>query len=259
MTQEAAHKTWLKELQAAFMLLSRLPAGRLQDPVPPMGHAVWAYPFVGCVIGILASLVLVGLVWLGAPPEFAAGFALCGAILATGALHEDGLADVADGFGGGQDPARKLEIMRDSRIGSYGTLALIASFALRWMGLSLIARVDLGLAVACMIALAMASRATMALALSMMPAARSDGLGASSANAPLAKGVIAVGGAGVFSVILLGVWPAIVLLLSLAAVTWLCALIALRQIGGQTGDVMGSVQQISEIAGWLVLSMMVLP
>ncbi|MDZ7905514.1 MAG: adenosylcobinamide-GDP ribazoletransferase [Cypionkella sp.] len=123
----------IADLQLALMLLTRLPAGHLAqagDP-PPLARAVWAYPIVGALVGAMGAGVLVGAATLGLAPSIAATLALAVCILATGGLHEDGLADVADGFGGGQDRARKLEIMRDSRIGSYGTLALILSLALR--------------------------------------------------------------------------------------------------------------------------------
>jgi adenosylcobinamide-GDP ribazoletransferase len=90
-----------------------------------------AFPAAGLVVGAIIGAVLVLVTWLGAPAAVAAPIAVAAGLLVTGALHEDGLADTADGFGGGATAERKLEIMRDSRIGTYGVLALIAGLALK--------------------------------------------------------------------------------------------------------------------------------
>ena len=110
------------ELQLAFALLTRLPIGRLPDKVPKTGDAAWAFPLVGFVIGGISGAAFL---FCGAflPPMPAAFIAIATGIALTGALHEDGLADVADGFGGGQDRSTKLDIMRDSRIGTFGIVA----------------------------------------------------------------------------------------------------------------------------------------
>ena len=115
----------LDEARLALMLLTRLPVGRLKDPVPSLAEARWAYPLVGLVIGAIAWVAHHGALMLGLGPLPAALVALGAMVLVTGALHHDGLADFADGLGGGRDPDHRLEIMRDSRIGSYGALALI--------------------------------------------------------------------------------------------------------------------------------------
>ena len=91
----------------------------------------WAAPVAGAVVGLVGALVLALTALLGLPPLLRAGLATAALVAATGALHEDGLADVADGFGGGATRARKLEIMRDSRIGAYGAIALALSLILR--------------------------------------------------------------------------------------------------------------------------------
>ena len=116
------------ELVSAFGLLTRLPVADLTPPgdYADPARAVWAYPLAGLAVGLIGGLVY----WLAAalaiPPMIAGVLALGAMVLATGGLHEDGLADTADGLGGGRDKARKLEIMRDSRIGSYGVIALDA-------------------------------------------------------------------------------------------------------------------------------------
>ena len=153
------------EIRLAFMLLSRLPAGRIDGAAPSMAASSWAWPIVGLAVGAIMALACgIGL-WIGVPPLMAALLALAAGALATGAMHEDGLADLADGFGGGRDRARKLEIMRDSRIGSYGVLALILALAFRASGIATLA--EAGSATAALIGIAAASRA-------VLPAAPGD-------------------------------------------------------------------------------------
>ena len=241
------------EVQLAVMLLTRLPAGRMAE-APPIGAAIWAFPLVGALVGGIAAAVLTGALTLGIAPALAAGLALAAGVLATGGLHEDGLADCADGFGGGRDRARKLEIMRDSRIGSYGGLALILSLGLRWQALALLAAHQPAFAPAAIVALAMSSRAGLGFALLWLPPARDDGMGKSAAGTSFARAVIGVALTGLSLAVLLP-WPsALWVLAAMTAAQLIFALIALRQIGGQSGDVLGAMQQLAEIAGWLVLA-----
>ncbi len=122
----------LREFRVALMLLSRLPAGRIEGAAPNLADARWAFPLVGLALGLIGWAVHAGALASGAPAPVAAVRALAALALATGALHFDGLADFADGIGGGRDRAHALEIMRDSRVGSYGVLALILIVAL-WL------------------------------------------------------------------------------------------------------------------------------
>ncbi len=97
-----------------------------------LSRALWAAPVVGAVVGGLVGAAVYGFAHsLHIPPLPAAALAVAATAAVTGALHEDGLADVADGFGGGATRERKLDIMRDSRIGTYGVCALMLSFMLR--------------------------------------------------------------------------------------------------------------------------------
>ncbi|MES2432750.1 MAG: adenosylcobinamide-GDP ribazoletransferase [Pseudomonadota bacterium] len=241
------------EVQLAVMLLTRLPVGRMADP-PAIGAAVWAFPIAGALVGWISALVLYAALVAGIAPTLAAGLALIAGVLTTGGLHEDGLADCADGFGGGRDRARKLEIMRDSRIGSYGGLALILSLGLRWQALALLAADHPFMAISAVIALAVCSRVGLAFALLWMPAARSDGMGkmASATNLPCALAALAM---GIFITVgMLGPVLALWVMLAQIVVQFAFARIALRQIGGQSGDVLGAMQQLAEVAGWLVLA-----
>ena len=248
MSRARAH---LAEAQAALMLLTRLPAGRLPVPPPGIGASIWAFPLVGLVVGALGAATLLAAVHFGVPPAVAAGLVLALQIVLTGALHEDGLADVADGFWGGRTAERRLEIMRDSRIGSYGTLALLLSVGLRWQALAKIIEIDPVLAGIALVAVAMTSRAWLAVLLAALRPARADGLGRAASNAKPMRAVIAVVLAALSAFALPEIMAAAVFQ---AMFVWILARLALRRIGGQTGDVLGAAQQVTEIAALLYLT-----
>ncbi|WP_071795898.1 adenosylcobinamide-GDP ribazoletransferase [Natronohydrobacter thiooxidans] len=242
----------LAEARLALMLLTRLPAGRLHDPVPGIGASAWAFPLAGLAVGGGAALAL-ALAATVLPLPLAVLIALMVQIALTGALHEDGLADCADGIWGGQSPARRLEILRDSRIGSYGALALILSVGLRWQALLLLAETDLPLALAALVALAMLSRLAPVLLLTLLPPARADGLG----HAAKAVTGRMLGAAALLALApaaaLLPLLPLLAVIVAQLALTLGLATFARRRLGGQTGDVLGAGQQLAEIAGLLVL------
>lgn len=246
-------RTRLAELQLAVMLLTRLPAGRMAQ-APDIGTAAWAFPLAGAAVGGITAAVLAAALAVGLAPAIAAGLALAAGVLATGGLHEDGLADVADGFGGGQDRARKLDIMRDSRIGSYGGLALILSLGLRWQAMAALAAHDPILAIGAVIALAMTSRAWLVFALLWMPAARADGMGKGAAGTTLPCALAAMALAVPCMVMTAGPMLTLAVLLGQLITLFAFSRIAMRQIGGQSGDVLGAMQQLTEIAGWLVFA-----
>ena len=235
------------EVQVALMLLTRLPAGRLRGDVPGLGAAAWAYPLAGVPVGGIIAGVMVAGRWAGWTPAVAAGLALGAGLLATGALHEDGLADVADGFGGGQTRAAKLEIMKDSRLGSYGAIALGLGLGLRWLLLA-------GQAPGAVVALAVASRAAMVPVLALLPAARADGLGRAAAGVGAWRVCVAlaIGGAALGLALPWAVAARVAIGMGIAATA--VAGVARRQIGGQTGDVLGATQVVAEVAGWLALA-----
>lgn len=239
----------LAEVQIAIMTLTRLPAGQVSEPVPGIGAGAWAFPLVGLIIGGLSALAYVAAIALDLPPAIAALVAIAVGTFATGAIHEDGLADLADGLGGGRDRQGKLAIMRDSHVGTYGIVALVLSLALRG---ACLASVSTPLTAVCgLLALAAASRAAMVVALFALPPARSDGLGQAAAEVDIGRCAFAVGLGLVALVALTTLAPAVAaaMLVFGALPAWL----AWRQIGGQTGDVLGAVQQLAEIGGWLAL------
>lgn len=237
------------DLGACIGFLTRFPAPWAAEPDRRFADALWAAPLVGLLIGLAAALVFGLALFLGLPTTIAAALAIAASLLATGCLHEDGLADVADGFGGGRTAGEKLAIMRDSRIGTYGVLALAIGLILKWATLSTF--LSFHVALAALIAAHTVSRALMPAFMHLVPRARDDGLVA---------GIGQVGGApsltalilGFAGLLFLGFLPAVLAAVLLAL--WLLALriIAERQIGGQTGDVVGTLQQGGEIIVLLV-------
>jgi adenosylcobinamide-GDP ribazoletransferase len=245
---------WLRgvadDLKIGLLFSTRFPLAR-STPIAgaDIARASWALPAVGMLIGLLGALAYWISFHFGLPALVGAALAVGATLALTGCLHEDGLADTCDGFGGGTRE-RKLEIMRDSRVGTYGACALAMSLLLRVSALASLAGpgpVALGL-----IAAHGGARAMVPLFLRLVPPARSDGLSADTGRPPVTS--VAVAGLLGFAVLLcsLGTGRAVVALLLLLAVVaflrWLC----LRQIGGQTGDTAGALEQIGEIVVLLV-------
>ena len=168
----------------------------------------------------------------------AAVFAIGAMVLSTGGLHEDGLADTADGFGGGADKERKLEIMRDSRIGSYGVIALVLVFALR-IG-TITALGDPAAVVAVLVATAALSRGGMGLFMHWIDRARSEGLSASVGRPDAGRSAEAAALAALIVFLVLSPGAAFAAVLAAALGMSVIGVLAIRQIGGQTGDVVGA-------------------
>ena len=243
-----------QELTAAAIFLTRLPVRFDGDmPADLHGRALGWYPVIGALIGLCGAAVYTAGTSAGLTSNAAALLTLGIQITLTGALHEDGLADVADGFGGGRDKMAKLAIMRDSRLGSYGVLALIFSVGLRWSALVALAD-PLAVALALISAGAL-SRAVVPALYGWLDPARTDGLAAGLGGPPGLRVVMAaVLGACIAGLVLSAT------ALPVMAVAILAALamggLALRQIGGHTGDVLGACQQVVEIAVLLTLVML---
>src|SRR6476620_6288026 len=131
---------WFDDFKTAVAFLTRLPMPHPDGAMPQnFVRAHRMFPVVGALIGAAVGLLCLGLRSVGVPDLAAAALALGGGAVLTGALHEDGLADVADGFGGGRDVAAKLEIMRDSRLGTYGAVILLVSFVAKCSALAAMA------------------------------------------------------------------------------------------------------------------------
>ena len=208
-------------------------------------RAAWAFPVVGVLVGGISGGVLYLAAGQSLHPLLCALIALALQALITGALHEDGLADVADGFGA-RDRSRIFEIMRDSRIGSYGVLALVFSIAIRSAALASIP--GPGMAWAAMLAAAAMSRGVLPLVMTMVAPARPDGLSHSAGRPPMPIACIALGIGFITLFVCLTVQAAFAAILIGAPLIALVLLWALRRLGGQTGDVLGALQQMTEIA-----------
>lgn len=237
------------DIGACIGFLTRFPQPWTPDPDRRFADALWAAPLVGLLVAVIAALVFGVTLRMGLPTTVAAGLAIAVALLATGCLHEDGLADVADGFGGGKTAGDKLAIMRDSRIGTYGVMALMIAHLLKWAALATF--LSFGTVLVALIAAHMASRALMPGFMHLVPRARDDGLAAGIGQVDGTTGAIALG-LGFLALLLLGFFPALLAAILLALWVLVLRIIAERQIGGQTGDVVGTLQQGGEIIVLLV-------
>jgi adenosylcobinamide-GDP ribazoletransferase len=235
------------DIRIALSLSTILPAGQA-GPVNDgeVARASWALPVAGLLVG-LAGGAIYWIAWrAGLTSGPAAMLALATIVLLTGAIHEDGLADAADGLGGGRTREQKLEIMRDSRIGTYGACALVASLILRWSALASIGKP--GSVAAALAVSHVAARAALVEFMWLVPAARSDGLSAGAGRPPDQGAAIAFGLGALCLVCVFGLSKAIVAVLVLSLAGLILGRIVTRQLGGQTGDILGALEQIGEIA-----------
>jgi adenosylcobinamide-GDP ribazoletransferase len=242
----------IAELIGALTFLTRLPVPFARTVAhAPMHSAMRMYAPAGAMIGAVTGMMLYALHWLGLPALLAAAIVLAISLILTGALHEDGLADTADGFGGGKHREHRLEIMRDSRIGTYGTLALFIAGAAKLACFVELQSMPFWTSVAVTAAAGAFSRALMVDLLWATKPARSDGLShmvgrpsRSTALISVMLGAVAVLAAGFTFDAVSGVYALPVALVVTGAIRSM----AMRLIGGQTGDVCGAVQVLSEIA-----------
>ena len=233
-------------LVCALQFLTRLPTPRLNGFQPAwIGRSTRYFPLVGQLVGLISALV-----WLGAGRMWsawpAAVLAVGASVLVTGAFHEDGLADTADGLGGGSTPEKRLAIMKDSRIGTYGAMALGLVTMLR---IAALAGASPWRGVLALLAAHGAGRAAAVLAMATQPYV------GDSASAKAGASPQTVNGANAAIAALIALWPFLLFdwragalglgLGGLAAVVLLVQ--ARRLIGGRTGDVLGAVEQLAEV------------
>jgi adenosylcobinamide-GDP ribazoletransferase len=244
------------DLALALGLLTRAPIPVSAAHAARRGAApAWAWPVVGALVGAVGAAAGALALWAGLAPPLAAAAVVIAQVMLTGALHEDGLADTADGLWGGWDRARRLAIMKDSQIGTYGLLALLLVTLIRWLALTmLVAATDW----AAIIAAGAISRAPMAAIMAALPNARDGGLSHRVGRPPQEAVVTAcllaaVAGAALIGTALLPATLTVVILCG-----WL-SLTARARIGGQTGDILGASQQLAELAVLVVATMRVAP
>ncbi len=261
MTREGrtpAPLAYLHDIAKAVRFYSRIPVPALPGEsdvhgVPDATRMARAVPLAGAIVAIPGALVLALALAAGLGALPAAALAIAASVLATGAFHEDGLADTADGLGGGQTRERRLEIMKDSRIGSYGGSAMMLALIIRTaLVADIAAKGGIVAGAASLVAIAGLSRAAGLTPLAFLPPARTDGsaaiagtparsayLMALAGGTVVAAAVAAAGGLG-----LVGLAGG----LGLAALgAFVMTRMARRLIAGQTGDIAGATEQLAEM------------
>jgi len=237
------------DLMMGLRFYSRLPTGNAPHVAPRLERIVLALPFASLVIGLGPALVLLALLVVGTPPLFAATVAVALMAVVTGAMAEDALADAADGLFGGRDASERLDIMRDSRHGTYGVVAIVLYVALRVTAIGAIGNALEAAGV--LLAAALVARSGALWLAHALPPARSGGAAASVG--PLGRRNFAIG-AG-FAVLLsfvlagfaVGVAGLVVALALAALVAWGWVTLCRRLVGGQTGDLIGALQALLEV------------
>jgi adenosylcobinamide-GDP ribazoletransferase len=237
-----------RDLLRALVLLTRLPVPGADGA--RAAASAWAWPAVGVILGGLAGALAWAALMVGLPSGIAAGLAMAAGIAMTGGLHEDGLADCADGFWGGAVAERRLEIMKDSRIGAFGVLALTLVIGLKWLALTVL--IEAGALWAAVLVPTSLSRAAMAGVMVVLPFARQDGLARQVGKPPNAASAVCIVLAALFAIVVSGV-AGVVAVVAVGAAAIAVARLAQAKVGGQTGDVLGAAQQVAELAALLSL------
>lgn len=256
---------WWNDIRISAAFLTRLPipgrAGEDEDeadepeailPETGLSLACRAFPLVGLGVGLLGAFVLVAAKLLGLGPFLAAALGIATVIAATGALHEDGLADAADGFGAGRDPEARLAIMRDARLGTFAVVAVVLSVLLRVGALAAIPNTFA--AGTALVAAAAFSRAVLPAAMAGLGNARTQGLAVSAGKPPQDRVIASLLLGAVVVLLFVGPIDGFVALLAGAGAAVALAAVAQRFIGGITGDVLGAIQQMTEIAVLLAVA-----
>lgn len=228
----------------ALRFFTRVPLGNLGGYEGRLADVAVLFPAIGGLIGLIT-----GLVWFGAtlflPNLPAAGLAIGFCILLTGALHEDGFADCADGLGPAVSREKSLEIMRDSRVGSFGAIALVFSVGLRWAALSTLSPLSGSIA---LVTAHGYSRAMILMPMAHLNYARKQGLGSLVENGITKQTAWAIAAVTAILCTVIGGWAGLAAILTASALTGLWLTYLNHRLGGYTGDGLGAVQQIVEIS-----------
>jgi adenosylcobinamide-GDP ribazoletransferase len=238
----------------ALMFLTRIPVGkRYVFRSEDLPRSAVYFPVVGLLIGLLAGSVLF-CAEVFMPSGLAVLLCMAVTVLVTGALHEDGLADAADGLAGSHDPRGRLDIMRDSRLGTYGAVALWFSLTAKLLLLTALLQQGVYMAIYALIVAHGVGRASTVALLFSHPYMRNDASKASpfGNSVTLKELVIALVAPVIASILLLGS-RAILLLITAAAATWAAGTYFRRKIGGITGDCLGAANQLVELVCYLSL------
>lgn len=235
-----------REFASALMLLTRVPVAWLlrDNPPEPLSRCIWAFVPVGLLMGACGGFVFWLCVRVGLPQSIAAILTIAAQIMICGGLHEDGLADFFDGLGG-RTQERRLEIMRDSRIGSFGALSLLLGIGLKIV--SLAHYHTPAYAFAALLAAGAGGRAAMVFIILRLRPVRRDGLAHELQARPLMPGIIVIIAAGLATWLLLPPMIATVTIVGAGLVALAMALHLRRTLGGYTGDTLGATETLAEI------------
>jgi len=254
---------FVDDVRICMIFFTRLPVKWQGDlPRERITHAFGAIPVIGLIVGAIGGLVYFCAGLFGLDPFPSAVLAVGAQIITTGAFHEDGWADVFDGFGGGRSTAEKIEIMRDSRLGTFGAAALLLALLLN---IHLIAQIGFPLDVACaLMASGALGRAALVAVMRFTPAATDDGQSAEAGRPSDPEMITAIAIAGSAALILLlvsGGFSGITAMLIAGAFALAAAfsvgLWAKNQIGGQTGDVLGASAVAGQLAALAAIAALV--
>ena len=245
---------WLHAFRASFTFLTRIPVGGF--PYPPKTWewiSIW-FPLVGCLLGAMYAAIWMGLDGHSDPTR--AIIVVTIGLLVTGGFHEDGLSDSVDALGGAYDRENVMRILKDSRVGAFGALALIVAVMLK---VSLL--VDLGVLAPVGLVLGQSlSRALPVMQLGLQPYARRDDPQSKSRDVARSGRIQALIAAGWTAAIVWGAFawgvPMAGIVGSLAAMLAVGVVLGAyfqRRAGGLTGDFMGALQQVSELGILLAL------
>jgi adenosylcobinamide-GDP ribazoletransferase len=238
----------VRDLLGAVSFLTRVPTGTGERPVAELARSVPWFPVVGAGVGLAVAGTYAG-AWQLLPPLPAATVAVVAGICLTGAFHEDGLGDTADAFAGGWDRDSTVRILKDPRLGTFGVLAVAASLLLR---VGAVAALAPAAALAALPAAHALSRAVAVAAMTALPAA-GDGLGATYVLALSRRRALTGAAAGLAIAVVLGGVAALWAAAAAALAAFLLGRLAVRRIGGISGDVLGAIQQLGEILVLLAL------
>lgn len=245
----------IKLIICAVQFLTRIPTPQLDDFQPEwIQQSARYYPAVGLVVGGISGCVLclTCLIW---SPWIASVLAVAAGMALTGCFHEDGLADTADGIGGGQTRSRRLEIMKDSRLGTYGASVLFMNLALRILCIGTLATISPFLGLFCVLAANAMGRSIAVLAMAAMPYGGDPAMAkegkpdrTTALNVVIA---LSVGALALLPFTPLQATTAVAVGIAVAAIP---GCLAWRLLGGRTGDVLGAIEQAFEIGFLLAMA-----
>lgn len=229
-----------------MMLLTRVPVMWLlrADQPEPLNRCVWAFVPVGAVVGTFGGIVFCGCASVGFPPSVAAIITIAAQVVLCGGFHEDGLADFFDGLGG-RTQERRLEIMRDSRIGSFGVLSLVLGLGLKAATLANLPHLMDGFAA--LVVSGAGGRAAMTFVVLSLPPVRQDGLAHELHSLPVMPAGIMIAFAVLATMLLLPLPAAILITVCAGMVAMIMTHHLRRSLGGHTGDTLGATAALAEI------------